>query len=167
MKVRGRLVEVIIVVALVAGIHELVIPELVGSRKHRNEVEALGTLQVIEAAQGTFRGRGLAGGRHGELRELIEAGLVDEELAGGERRGYAFAAGPSLATPDRGWWATASPVDPGATGDRSFALNHEGILFYTARVRLEPDPRTCALPPWALPVGKLAAIPGLSPREAR
>jgi prepilin-type N-terminal cleavage/methylation domain-containing protein len=148
------LLELFIVLALLAIVAAIVIPNLQGARKHGNEAAAIGALKTIAAAQVQFRERRLAGGRHGDLRELSEAGLIDGVLGAGVKQGYEFAAGPCTRTPELLWFATARPVVPRTTGDRYFAMNQTGSIHYTCAGPLLVPQATCAVPTTALQVGR-------------
>lgn len=148
------LVELCIVLAILAIIAAIALPNLVSARRHGNEAAAIGALKSIAAAQALFREQRRAGGRHGDLRELAEAGLIDDVLGGGTKQGYTFAAGPSPRSPELLWWATAVPVLPRTTGDRYFALNQAGIMHYTCEAPIVVRPGACTMPPTTIQVGR-------------
>lgn len=149
------LLELLLVVTVIAALGALALPCMHGSRKEENESGAVGALRTVEAAQRLHRERT---GRFGDLRELSDAGLIDALLGGGgPRQGYRFVAAPSTTAPDRRWFATAAPIIPGTTGDRSFAANHEGTVFYAAGAGVGPiviPADTCAVPSSASPMAR-------------
>lgn len=150
-------VEMIVVVGVIAIIAVIAIPGLLSSRKSSNEASAIATLRLIASSQTTFReadkdGDGQAD--YGTLPELSQANLVDEVVGTGSKHGYVFDVGRSAARPDTLWFALASPAVPGSTGDRWFAVNHAGVIFYTGGPAPVFDTGTCLIPVGMLPVGK-------------
>lgn len=161
------------VVALAAGISlglvalvafGFVLPEIATKRKRGNEAVAIGALKTITTAQALFR----EGDKerdtnfdYGTLEELSDTNLIDAVLGSGEKQGYAFSCAPSPSTSEFLWFATANPVRPGASGDRYYATNHSGVIFYSEVGPLEPSSeceprgedvqamRPFGAPPWA------------------
>lgn len=128
-KTTGLIVLALVVIALL-----IAVPNLIEARKHGNEAGAIGDLKAIGTAQARFRAEDLEGdGKldYGTLEELAAAGLLDEALASGTKRGYTFSVHVPAATPEYLWMAVANPVEVGETGERHFATNHEGVTFYT------------------------------------
>lgn len=149
------IIELMVVLALLSIGVAIALPNA-GSHCHGygNEARAIRSLKQINAAQAAFRERRLAGGRYGDLRELAEAGLVEAQLGKGVLNGYVFEAGPSPGAPGFLWFATARPVAPRTTGDRYFAVNHAGVIFYTCAAPIAVPRATCVVPRGPLPVGK-------------
>jgi hypothetical protein len=121
----------------------IAIPNLVyvGSR---NEPPAIGALKTISTSQMIFReGDKDADGTldYGTLAELSDTMLIDAVLGSGQKQGYVFRVQPSPLTPEFLWMATADPAAPGVTGDRYFATNQDGIIYYstTAPFTITPD----------------------------
>lgn len=75
-------------------------------------------------------------GRYGILRELREAGLIDERAAPGMGSGYLWEI-RSYGS-DR-WSVVAWPQEPGETGSRSFYIDQTGILRW-AQCESKNDP---------------------------
>ena len=148
----GVLVGLCAIISVVAAI---AIPNLIEARKHGNEAASIGALKTIATAQSLFR----EGDKdrddvldYGSLQELQQANLIDTVLGGGVKQGYTFDCQASATTPEFLWMATASPLAPGATGDRYFAINHEGVIFFSPSqpFTLSDD---CEIPAHAAPVG--------------
>lgn len=116
---------------------------------HGNAEAALGSLRVISAAQSAYRALLAAAGQAptyapslGHLADPDGDGtpsdaLIDAGTASGARCGYVFQLSPA-SLPDgsalsfqEGWAATASPVEPGATGDVWFYTDHSGVFRYS------------------------------------
>ncbi|HBP17193.1 MAG TPA: hypothetical protein DEA08_05270, partial [Planctomycetes bacterium] len=68
-----------------------------------------------------------------------------------EKQGYRFECKPTTALD--GWWATAVPAVPGTTGDRYFATNQLGVIYY-ALAPIPVDPATGQPPEGTLLVGQ-------------
>lgn len=123
----------------------IVLPRMAEARKLGNESAAIGALRTITTAQSLFR----EGDKeedtnfdYGDLTELAEAGLIDPSLGSGAKQGYVFECRFSPFTSEFLWYATASPEDPGASGDRYFAVNQSGVAI-TSPEPIEVDPHTC------------------------
>lgn len=156
------LIELMIVIAIIAIIAAIAIPNLIEARKHGNEAAAIGALKTLSTAQTLFReGDKDADGelQYGTLTELSNTNLIDTVLGSGTKQGYRFTCAPSTTTTNDEdtflWWGTANPAAPGTTGDRYFATNHAGVIYYTGEKIIAVDAGTCALPVAnELPVGK-------------
>lgn len=148
-----------IVIAIIAIVAAIAIPNIFSARKHSNETVAIATLKTIQTAEHMLNdmddGTGIF--RFGTLSELAQRQLVDTIVGTGTKNGYFFQAGRSLQTPEYLWWSMAVPASVGSSGDRFFATNHSGIIYYT---NVLPPPgsidfTTCEVfaPPYAI-VGK-------------
>jgi prepilin-type N-terminal cleavage/methylation domain-containing protein len=133
------LIELMIVIAIIAIIAAIAIPNLIEARKHGNEAAAIGALKTLNSAETLFREGDKdndATLNYGNLAQLSDTTLIDQVLGSGNKQGYKFAA---EATPDTAtdqfsqflWFAAANPVSPGTTGDRYFCTNHAGVIYYT------------------------------------
>lgn len=128
------LIEIMIVIAIIAIINSIAIPDLTSARRRGNEASAISSLRTIVSAENMFH----ADDRGGEpgvadyatsLAQLGDAELVDEVLASGAKQGYCFI----LVSHDplRTWHSHADPVLRGTSGDRSFYVDETGILRET------------------------------------
>jgi hypothetical protein len=98
-----------------------------------NEVSAIGALRTITISQTLFR----EGDKDGDgeldyaanLAELEKAGLIDRVLGSGRKRGYTFETCRGSKAPEFTWMAVASPMTPGKSGNRHFAVNQKGVTF--------------------------------------
>ncbi|MCO5166647.1 MAG: hypothetical protein M9894_09805 [Planctomycetes bacterium] len=97
-----------------------------------NEQRAIAALWSIATAEDYFRSVDVDGDGaddFGSMPELISLGLLDPALFGGPRGGYVF----RLHVGKNGAWiATAQPAQPGVTGARWYATNHEGGFWRRA-----------------------------------
>jgi hypothetical protein len=152
------------VVLVAAGFTAVAMVDL-ASRQPRsppNETSAIGALKTIALAQALFReGDKENDGNldYGSLAELGAGDVVDRALAGGTRSGYLFRAGYGVSTSEFLWFATAEPVEPGRTGSRYFAVNQDGVVFYTTSGPFRLNLGDCAMPPGAFQVGRLGPPP--------
>jgi len=151
------LIELMIVIAIIAIIAAIAIPNLLAARKQGNEAAAIGALKTITTSQSLYREGDKDGNTtldYGSLSDLSTYGLIDSVLGAGTKQGYAFVALASAGTPDFLWYATANPVVPTTTGDRYFATNHEGVIYYTTEGTPTINATTCDPPTNMLPVGR-------------
>jgi len=128
------------------------IPTCTCGRKYGNEASAIGALKTVMQSEALQHERS---GYYVSLPPLAEAQLVDPLIGSGTKLGYTFQASPSRQDPLHLWFAVANPTVPGTTGDRYFATNQAGVIFYTTAAKLELDTASCSLPNNGLiPTGK-------------
>jgi type IV pilus assembly protein PilA len=132
----------------------IAIPNLVDSRLKANQASAVGSLREIDMAAisyNTAYGNGFPPGLDtlGGLGTTgcDHAGLIDGELASGQKNGYVFtyrliasdstssppkapASGCSVAGGSAGFTVTATPVTPGVTGRSSYFTDASGVIRY-------------------------------------
>lgn len=121
------------------------------------ERQAIQSLKEVIDAERIVRDGGnvrFALGRYGTLAELARARLIDDELASGTKKGYAFTVAPSATTSEWLWFATANPFTPGATGERSFATNHSGYIFFTTAGSIGMNTTDCTVGTSVQPIDK-------------
>lgn len=131
-------------------------PNLMRAEKARNEAAAVDALRAIAAAQERFRDGdpdkdGVAD--YGDLGELGQAHLLDPGLVTGIREGYLFEVVASRTDPTTRFLATATPIAPGHSGDRYFALNQAGAVYVRGEGAFPLDVLACELPGDAAPLG--------------
>ncbi len=152
------LIELMIVIAILAIIMAIAIPNLLQARKAANESSAIGALKTMVTAEGFFRdGDKEDDGNvdYGMLSELSNVQLIDVVLGAGTKSGYLFQATYGFATSEFLWFGIANPALAQQTGDRYFATNQAGVIFYTSGARITLDTDTCLLPNNnVLPTGK-------------
>jgi type IV pilus assembly protein PilA len=157
-KTKGfTLIELMIVIAIIAIIAAIAIPNLIEARKHGNEAAAIGALKTLNSAQTLYREGDKDSNNaldYGNLAQLSNTTLIDGVLGSGTKQGYGFAAAASSSTGEFLWQATANPVSPRTTGDRYFATNHAGVIYYTTTATATVNATTCVIPTTMLPVGK-------------
>ncbi len=152
------LIELMIVIAIISIIAAIAIPNLIAARKHGNEANAIGALKTIVTAETMFNQKDSdkdANLDYGMLSELNSTQLIDPVLGSGTKAGYIYEASYSFTTSEWLWFGVANPALAQQSGDRYFATNHGGNVFYTSTFKLALDTSTCVLPNNGLsPVGK-------------
>ncbi len=149
------LIELMIVIAIIAIIAAIAIPNLIEARKHGNEAAAVGALKTIGTSQAIYREGDKDGNGdldYATLANLSSTGLIDQILGSGTKQGYFFGTNASTSTSEFLWHGTANCAVPGTTGDRYFATNHEGVIFYTTASTYTANTSDCAVT--GTPVGK-------------
>src|SRR5262245_54736547 len=126
------LIELMIVIAIIAIIAAIAIPNLIEARKGSNEAAAIGALRTISTAQSLFREgdkdhNGLLDYAT-SLGALASADLIDSVLGTGAKQGYTF----SVVGADTLVWSAVS--NPGAlhkSGDRFFFVDESGVIRFS------------------------------------
>ena len=120
------LIELLMVMEMIMVIMGMALPNLTLTRKAADETGAVASLRQLSDAQELYRPRQNPPCYAPSLQRLRAAGLVDENLAGGSKSGYDFMVNgvPGLNT----YAFTATASTQGNTGDRSFYVDHTGII---------------------------------------
>jgi type IV pilus assembly protein PilA len=126
------LVEIMIVVAIIALLAAIAIPNLLRARHNANEAAAIAGLKTISAASESFRAAKTPpryplnlGELSGERPAYIDETLGLATVAARAKQGYIYAyARRTLNTYD----CTATPAEPGVTGTRVFWVDHTGVI---------------------------------------
>jgi len=143
------LVELLMVISIGAIVAAISLPNLMQSRKNGNESAAIGALKTICTSEAIFRESDKENDGnldYGMLSELGATGLIDPVLGTGTKQGFRFQATYSFTTSEFLWFGTANPVLPGLTGDRYWATNMAGVIFYTTGAATTLDTNSCLLP---------------------
>lgn len=145
----------LVLIALVAA---ATIPGVVAARQEGNEAAAVGALKTITMAEVLFReadkdANGVLD--YGTLADLARFRLVDSVLGAGTKQGYAFEVQLGE-DPTLEWWATATPLQLGKTGERFFYADAAGLIYESLDEIQGPlDPQ--ALPPGVTALKKFGA----------
>src|SRR5262245_22208396 len=149
MKIRDTkgftLIELLIVVAIIGIIAAIAVPGLLKARMSGNEASAIGSMRAVNTAQQNYSQQ--CNGFAPLLTELKAAGnYLSPDLtsaASVTKSGYTVtmatgAGAVAIPTPPAGctgtvggYYASAVPITVGSTGQRGFATNQQGTIFYT------------------------------------
>lgn len=116
------LIELMIVVAVIAILASIAIPGLLSARKSGNEMSAIASLRTLMAVSVQYRTRFSEYSTN--LDDLQTTGYIDSLLGAGTKSGYTFI---YVGATDI-WFALAEPLTMTTTGDRSFFVDHKGVI---------------------------------------
>ena len=147
MKNKGfTLIELMIVVAIIAIIAAIAIPNLLRSRLQSNEAAAIGNLKTIVGAQTAFAAatRGYAD-TWADLREPADGpSFLDLEIAANDDtlQGYDYNLAGAEADANglfQNFTCTANPNNDGVTGIRYFFVDASGIIRFATGAAADAD----------------------------
>ena len=119
------LIELMIVVAIIAIIAAIAIPNLLRSRMQSNESSAIGNLRTIVGAQVAYHA---ANYEYTASFDDLTTGTptyLDGDW-GGVKNGYNYVLG---GTPQN-FAANANPAEPGVTGNKGFFTDSSGVIRF-------------------------------------
>jgi len=124
------LVEIMIVVAIIALLAAIAIPNLLRARHNANEAAAEASLRTISSACESYMGR--EEGYPATLLSLSteDPPYIDSTLGGGTKQGYTFTytAGTLKSGNYLTYECKADPVEPKVTGTRKFKVDQSGVV---------------------------------------
>jgi len=120
------LIELLIVIAVIAIVAALAVPSLMSSRKAAFEAAAIGYIRTWSSAQEIYHN--LHSCYADDDEQLLAAGLIGNPDP--ERMGYNFSIDNPAGSQTQ-WWGTASPNDPGVSGDRYFFIDQTGLIRWS------------------------------------
>lgn len=121
------LVEIMIVVAIIALIAAIAVPNLLRARHNANETAAIGNTRTLLAALESFRAAQSPPSYPANLGVLSTATpqYVSTALTTNPRQGYNFTYVQVSASQ---YTLTAAPVTAGVTGTRNFFVDESGVI---------------------------------------
>lgn len=145
------LIELLIVVAIIAIIAAITIPNLLASKRTANEASAQSSVRTIYSAEVTFQAT-TGDGVYGSLVELTNERLIDSVLGAGAKSGYDFAvvesSGSGALAVFGAYGFPSRSTGIGQTGTRRFALTEIGVLRGDGDLSARPSTRAAI---WAMP----------------
>jgi type IV pilus assembly protein PilA len=142
------LIELLIVVAIIGIIAAIAVPGLLRARMSGNEASAIGSLRAINSSQSTYSSSCAANGYAVDLADLVLPAPMST-LAGSVRKsGYDVLIAPDAAPgvvvqtvaamtcnmgandAESSYYSAAVPATVGQTGQRSFASDARGTIFF-------------------------------------
>jgi len=143
------LIELMIVVAIIAIIAAIAIPNLLRSRMTANEGAAIGTMRTISSAQQQFQSSAIVADASGmgtyALSTVVLGAQIppflDSAVAGGQKQGYNFVTVGAGAVGAPTYTANANPIAMGSSGNRGFFVDESGLItFVQGGVATAGDP---------------------------
>ena len=121
------LVEIMIVVAIIALLAAIAIPNLLRARHNANESAAIATLRTVSTAEESYRAAQNPT-TYGTMAQLAAGALpyIDATLGAGAKQGYTFVITNLTANT---YTCTAAPVTAGTTGTRTFSVTQTGVIM--------------------------------------
>lgn len=133
----------VVFIPLILIIAAIAIPNLLRSKMAANEASAVGSLRTVTTAMETYAysyGQGvpksltlLRPSSDGLAPSASAAGLIDANLAAGQKYGYKFTYQASSSRADgalNAFRLNADPAVPGSTGVRHFFVDQTGVIRY-------------------------------------
>jgi len=124
------LIELMVVIAIIAILATIGLPNLLRAKMSANEASAIQSLRTLVSAQDTFHNT-QGTNRYGTLIELSAAipPCIDPGLGSGTVSGYTVTI---VGAPDSDTWAAvAIPNVVGTAGNRGFYVDQSGIIRFT------------------------------------
>ena len=124
------LVEIMIVVAIIALLAAIAIPNLLRARVNANEANAQAVLNTISTACESFASAN-NGNYPAAIANLTGAAppYLNQDYTAAASQGYNFACGTMAAS---GYSCTATPINCGTTGTRTFTVTTGRVMTQAA-----------------------------------
>lgn len=118
------LVEIMIVVAIIALLAAIAIPNLLRARLNANESAAIAAMQTLSTAAQSYRSANPSYPTNLTALCTATPPYIDSVLGGGAKQGYSFL----LTGAANSFAANASPLVSGTTGNRFFFVDTSGVV---------------------------------------
>ena len=139
------LVEIMIVVAIIALLAAIAIPNLLRARLQANETAAQAALKTIATAEVTFRSANPSYSPLGVLDDPTPP-YIDSVLAAGTKNGYVFT---TNSVGNEQFCAAAEPITDNVSGVRSFCITEDGVVRADTTGTTPSDRAACLAAPFA------------------
>jgi type IV pilus assembly protein PilA len=120
------LVEIMIVVAIIALLAAIAVPNLLRARANANEAAAVAAMKTLTSAAISYRAANFTYPL--DLTSMVAAAVspayIDDVLGAGAKQGYNFTLAGSTDT----FTVTAEPQTSGFTGNRRFFIDESGVM---------------------------------------
>ena len=158
------MIELLIVVSIIGIVAGIAVPSLLSARAAANETSAIGSLRAVWSGQATYSTVCGWGGYATSLPVLavspggIGAPFLSPDLTAGatiSKGGFNVTlnnGGSPAFFPDCNgtpttaeYYASATPIDVGVTGSRSFAVDQVGVIYFAPGASA-PNPASAGTP---------------------
>jgi prepilin-type N-terminal cleavage/methylation domain-containing protein len=136
MKRGFTLVEIMIIVAIIALLAAIAIPNFMTARVQKNESAAQSALRTIAKAELNYRSTKPSYATLSQLGLAITLGCATEPCI---KSGYSFTLTPTADT----FVVRAIPQAPDATGVRNFCITEDGVVRVNAGISATTDHAAC------------------------
>lgn len=119
------LVEIMIVVAIIALLAAIAIPNLLRARLNANESAAIAALRTVSTACESFRAANNSYPANLAALSGANPPYIDATLGAGAKQGYSFTY--ALVNANQ-YTCIAAPVTANVTGSRTFFVDESGVL---------------------------------------
>jgi prepilin-type N-terminal cleavage/methylation domain-containing protein len=140
------LIELMIVVAVIAIIAAIAIPNMLRSRMSANEATAVESMRLISTGEVAFQvaafvdGDSDGQGDYGTLAQMADPDgggvtppFIDSVLGNGTKNGYVFGVNvtPGAGNSNPQYTCTGLPVSPGRSGLKQYFVDDSGVIRFT------------------------------------
>jgi len=122
------LIELMIVVAIIAIIAAIAIPNLLRSRLQSNESSAISNLKTVVGAETAYHAANAEYAHAWADLTGATPRFLDGEWDGVTKNGYNFVLGAAASGAEQNFQCTAEPATYQTTGNRSFYVDASGVV---------------------------------------